>query len=575
MEGKSHSKELKENTEDIKSEEKSSPTQKKLTLKKKKKYQTQKKKKDASSMPECQVQNKKMICKDKLSSLKLLIQRMKLSQTLAQELILKEEGLEKFWNKFSKTISKRLGLPIKTDSQDLDLKYLNGFSKSSILSSWSCPTGKTEKKTKNLQKTLCLLSQHLQPDIMEEEVIKTRKIRIFPTETQKILFNRCIGTNRFIYNKALDFIKKNPKEKINLINIRKKSMKSDKDLDEKELWQKEIPYDTRQLAIKELIEAYKKNFKKNKKFVMKFKSKKKCSDIFHVDKNALKSDFTIFSRRFKKKPLRTKFRDKKYLKNKVWGDFQILKDRVGKWYLILPIKRKNKYSSKKKSIISSLDPGERTFQTFYGDNKFGKLGDGINHILEKYNKRLDKLTSLSQNKDITSKTKCNIKRRCNLLRIKVRSIVRDLHWKSANFLCKNYKVILLPSFQTQKMTQRKVKSKKSKVIEIKTKKGVKKKIEIKFKKKRKIGKKTARKLLTLSHYLFKQRLIEKAKDFGSVVVEVNEAYTTKTCGNCGGVKEMEGNEIYSCKKCKMIADRDINAARNIYIRYLTNINAKI
>jgi hypothetical protein len=58
------------------------------------------------------------------------------------------------------------------------------------------------------------------------------------------------------------------------------------------------------------------------------------------------------------------------------------------------------------------------------------------------------------------------------------------------------------------------------------------------------------------------------------VIIVNEAYTTKTCGMCGIINNNVGSkEIFKCVNslCKYTMDRDIQAARNIYLRYLTNL----
>ena len=126
----------------------------------------------------------------------------------------------------------------------------------------------------NCQMTSCPSLQSSQLDTMENENTKRiwicRKIRIYPNKEQRDLFLKCLGAHRFFYNKANEYIKnlKDPKEltkSLSLINLRKKVMVSDKDLQLQDQWQKDIPYDTRQLAIKQLITSYKSSLALKKK----------------------------------------------------------------------------------------------------------------------------------------------------------------------------------------------------------------------------------------------------------------------------------------------------------------------
>jgi len=89
--------------------------------------------------------------------------------------------------------------------------------------------------------------------------------------------------------------------------------------------------------------------------------------------------------------------------------------------------------------------------------------------------------------------------------------------------------------------------------------------------KRKINKTTVRGLLCLSHYKFRERLKQLAKRTGNNVIEVSEAYTSKTCGSCGHMDEnLGGKKTFECS-CGYKCDRDIHGARNIYIRAINNI----
>jgi len=73
---------------------------------------------------------------------------------------------------------------------------------------------------------------------------------------------------------------------------------------------------------------------------------------------------------------------------------------------------------------------------------------------------------------------------------------------------------------------------------------------------------------TARHYDFKQRLLNKAREYPWVRVKiVDEAYTSKTCGCCGVLNEtLGGSKKFHCKSCGTAVDRDVNGARNIAIK---------
>jgi len=94
-------------------------------------------------------------------------------------------------------------------------------------------------------------------------------------------------------------------------------------------------------------------------------------------------------------------------------------------------------------------------------------------------------------------------------------------------------------------------------------------------KKRRMNKKSKAVLNMLSHYRFRQHLVNKGNEYGCEIETVTEEETTMTCTFCGtkGNYNIEGRmrECYSCgKKC----NRDNVGARNILIKNVKEENIK-
>ena len=107
-------------------------------------------------------------------------------------------------------------------------------------------------------------------------------------------------------------------------------------------------------------------------------------------------------------------------------------------------------------------------------------------------------------------------------------------------------MILLPGFETSEMVERG---------------------------RRRIRSKTVRNLLSLAHYRFKLFIKGKALETGAIVLDVSEAYTTKTVSWTGEVLEGLGGASVVVAQDGERMDRDYNGARGIYLRALGNIPA--
>ncbi len=324
----------------------------------------------------------------------------------------------------------------------------------------------------------------------------------------------------------MDYIKVNPTT--SNITIRNNlSIKND-DLEYK--WMEQVPFDTRQEAIKNLTSSYKAAIalkKKGyiKKFEFSYLAKKDKNDVCYVNKNALKN-MKIFQRKLNKSKLKVRKRAKKQFTNSD-GNFLCL------------IKKYNNVSKNINSTdeIVALDPGVRTFQTYFSQNECGTIGDNANIKIRKINEKIDKLEGLKASSK--AKTKVNLNRRCLLLRSKITNKVNDLHWKTASFLTRRYKVIFLPNFRVKQMCMKSP------------------------------NKKTNREMCNLAHYKFKERIKYKAQLNNCIVIDCCESFTSKTCTKCGVFNNVGSKKIYKCETCNSEIDRDLNGARNIFIRCLT------
>jgi IS605 OrfB family transposase len=191
--------------------------------------------------------------------------------------------------------------------------------------------------------------------------------------------------------------------------------------------------------------------------------------------------------------------------------------------------------------IISLDPGVRTFLAGYDPTgKTITIGDKANEELYKLLQCIDDLNAKkAENKSSVSR------RDLSLLYRKMQNLVRDLHWKASKYLTSNWNVIILPHFRTSKMLRG-----------------------------NRISKQTKRQMQAFSFFQFKQRISYQCKKRDRHLVLVEEDYTSKTCGRCGKLnKNLGGLKVFQCENCNLTIDRDLNGARNIFLKNLKAVIA--
>lgn len=188
--------------------------------------------------------------------------------------------------------------------------------------------------------------------------------------------------------------------------------------------------------------------------------------------------------------------------------------------------------------IVSIDPGEKIFLCLYCPDKSGHIvsicEDNRNNKIFYKLKRLDQLISKRQKSQKNKKSA--LSRSIHRIYKKIKNMKSDMHHKASLFICKNYKNIVLPTYRSKPMMSN-------------------------------LNSKVCRSMSTLSFYEFKQKLKYKSQIYGCKIFDVNESFTTVSCGNCGLYNKPNDRE-YFCVGCKTFIHRDYNGARNILLKQL-------
>lgn len=379
-----------------------------------------------------------------------------------------------------------------------------------------------------------------------DRVWKARRIRLYPTAQQKQVLRKWLSGARWCYNQSLERYRKHGSEALDLSYLRQTVVNDGLHKGNPTTrWLLDVPTEVRTEAVRDFVKAAKINEKKNRQdpefqFEMKFQSVKMGSQSIVISKKS----------RRKEKELLSEMQAEVALPKTWKHDMRLVSKKNGKFYLCVPnaarpygLEAAPRYTNPDEGVIA-LDPGVRTFMT-----GFDAMGNGYewgkNDVsrLCRLRAHHDKLRRLMSG--VNHAKRYRMRKALSRLQEKMSNLVDDLHHKLAKWLCETYRVIFLPKFEIRDMVK---------------KKGG----------RRKISKRNVRSLYALKHYTFRQRLLNKAREYPWVKVCVcNEACTTMTCSHCGALNKTIGaSKTFSCAKCKVESDRDLNGSRNILLRQL-------
>ena len=485
------------------------------------------------------LKSKKMIWKDKRKPYKVNSLLLQLLRILVLVLTSNDADFSSYWNCLVKDSFNKLWLPAKTDCVDLDLNSCSGNLARTMSSSWFSTTA-TSHLNKNSQKTSLPYYKSLLAGGMAgaPTVLRTRKIRLQLTSLQRQRLETWRHASRYSYNKAIWLMDND----VTLSKLELRNLITPAEVNSRSPWLLDTPKAVREAAVFEANKNRRACFTnlKNrniKHFKSRFLSKKKDSwtigGIDSVEKCGARG-FTMF-KRYEVGVFKTKEQlPEQFATCAIHFD-------GNHYYLLAPVERPITESRGKKPFVSG-DPGIRCFNTFYDpwEQVCIEVGKGSADQVYCLLKRIDKL--ISKRSGANGKRKRILDKKIHQLKKKIANKQKELHWKTSSWLCKDYKQIVVPHFESKSMssvTNRNIKTK------------------------------TVRQMSVLAHARFLERLKAKAEETGTELVVVDEKYTTMTCGYCGvRNKEVGSQKEWKCPSCNWHHQRDINAARNILFKIL-------
>lgn len=292
-------------------------------------------------------------------------------------------------------------------------------------------------------------------------------------------------------------------------------------------WTKDCPFQVKGMAIKDAHTAF---FKAKGR--PSFRSRKTPEQSCFIPSSAIKAD-GIYPRASGKGLRYAESLPESLMDSRLMW-------RAGKFFLALPERHTHVPYGDNQARVVAIDPGVRTFATFYAVDSCGHIGEADFSRIQRLAFQLDGL--LSRMTTAGKQKKRRMKLAAARMREKIKHLIDELHHKTALFLVKNFDHILLPTFETSQMVG---------------------------KAGRKIHHKTVRNMLTFAHFRFKMFLKHKAFEYGKYVQDVCEAYTSKTHPETG-----ELSNIGAAKRIRLQSgdwvNRDEVGARNILMRALVD-----
>ena len=484
-----------------------------------------------SSTPESVHISKSQTSNDKQTTCNLCSQTENSSRKSDRDSTTNAKDFYPFWDKSCQEMSEKLWSATKTDLPGLVSTLSSGSVNKKIANSWFSTEVTYLQNEKWLRIFLPSSTSSVADSTDSESTnLLSKKIRVYPETALAKTWYQWITAARWCFNQAIALLKK---QKIGKYDLRKTVM------DMAPSWVRETPYNPRQLAV---FQAYEALAARKSGGDAKFRSVREPVKSIRFQKDNWKKG-TFYPTQIKG----LSFKASEAIIDKMHHEPTLVLDR-GRWFICYAIDVP-KPEPLNSDVPIAIAPGVRTFLTGFDGQEIWEVGKSDMGRIYRLASHLDRLMSricLSKGRQF-KRLRYRLRKAAQKIRVKIRDLVSELHKKAANYLCTKYKVIFLPTFEVKNMVKRG---------------------------KRRLSTKTARQMVTWSHYRFKQTLKHQAAKYGCVVVDVTEEYTSKTCSKCGHIHvKLGGNKRFACSSCGHTIGRDINGAFNILLKALRDTSA--
>ena len=362
---------------------------------------------------------------------------------------------------------------------------------------------------------------------------KAYKLRIYPTDSQRELIEKTFGCTRYIYNNFLAERKNKYEESKTKVHVYEQ-LKELTDLKREKEWLREIDSCALQACVYNLDDAFQKFFKGNG--YPKFRAKGvhesfRTNNTLNTYKDKKYESIRIdFNKRIITLPKLKEVKFRGYrTTNEIVGRIKsatISKDANKYFVSILVEVPFIKYSINPTSIVG-LDLGIKDFIVTSN-------GEKLKNEVKINEKRLKGLQKWLSRCKPGSKNRYKVKLKIQRLYLKIRNARKHMIYKLANNILKENDVVAVESLDVKNMYQ---------------------------------VHKIAKHLKNIPISEFIRVLKYKSNWLGKKVIEINKYYPSSQCCNRCDYKNEEVKDLivrkWTCPRCGLIHDRDINASINI------------